>query len=78
MGGLDINIGTFKLIYKDFTSSHILGNCEKKIRTLHYLCVANDTDVGAVFLHLVDITVNHFLAELILPFLGSVGESLLL
>lgn len=40
--------------------------------------MGNDTDVCAVFLHLGNLPLDHFLAKGILPLLSSIGESLLL
>ena len=43
-----------------------------------YLSVSNDTDGLAIAFHGLKILLNDLLSQIILPFLGGLGESLLL
>ena len=51
---------------------------DKKVSIYINLSVGNDADDFAVALHRLQIPLDHLLAEIVLPFLGGLGEGLLL
>jgi len=72
--------GPVNLLSNGTTIQLDFHNMSLLLALLHqlHLCVGNHTDDFAVFLHLVEVFFNLLLSQVILPFLGVLGESLLL